>query len=369
MLLLVVFLPLLVSCGLGSGDGSGDGADNCVDREGQDCPSASFTSSEIVDTGVPTSSFVVASDGRIFIAHRPGIISVVKDGKSLPNPFAVLTVESSSQEAGLIGITLDPAFPTSPYVYVHYTVPGTPPHGRVSRLTADGDVSIPGSETVVFELDGNLGSTLQHNGGEIKFGRDGMLYIGAGDTTDAATAQSLTSTHGKILRVNPDGTVPEDNPFSLFATGKYRSIWAMGLRNPFSFAFDPPNGALFVNDVGNSDWEEVNLVFKGGNYGWPGCEGACNGFRIDPIHQYDHSAGRAITGAVFYRADNFPSEFDGDYFFADAYGGFIMRLDAPTYAAVPFMSGLSQPVDLDVGPDGVLYWLGLDGKVHKITVD
>jgi glucose/arabinose dehydrogenase len=146
----------------------------CGDSEPDEvAPTA--TSTLVADTIGSSTSFVVATDGRIFVAQRTGLVRVVKDGDVFLEPFASLPADTASNEGGLIGITLDPGFPDVPYVYVHYTVATAPPHGRVSRLTADGDVAVPGSETILLELDANPGMTGQHNGGEIKFGRDGNL--------------------------------------------------------------------------------------------------------------------------------------------------------------------------------------------------
>jgi glucose/arabinose dehydrogenase len=299
-----------------------------------------------------------APDGRLFICQQGGQLRVVKNGTLLGTPFLTVTTDATG-ERGLLGVAFDPAFGSNGFVYVYYTVPGSPPHNRLSRFTASGDVALSGSQTNLLELD-NLSAT-NHNGGAIHFGPDGKLYIAVGENAVASNAQTLSNLLGKILRLNQDGTIPTDNPFYTTATGVNRSIWALGLRNPFTFDFDPGSGRMFINDVGQNTTEEINEGIAGSNYGWPTCEGACSnpGFR-NPIHQYSHSVGCAITGGVFYNPDTpqFPDEYLGVYFFADYCGGFVRKLDPFSGNAVTgFATGLSSPVDLKVGPDGALYTL------------
>ena len=145
----------------------------------------------------------------------------------------------------------------------------------------------------IVDLD-NLSAT-NHNGGAIHFGPDGKLYIAVGENAVPSNAQSLSNRHGKILRINSDGTIPGDNPLTFpgiagSPTGVNRAIWAVGLRNPFTFAFQPGTGRMFVNDVGAGTWEEINDGIVASNYGWPNCEGNCappNANFRDPLFQYD----------------------------------------------------------------------------------
>jgi glucose/arabinose dehydrogenase len=202
-------------------------------------------------------AIAVAPDGRVFVCLKAGQLRVIKNGVLLATPFVSLTVDSSG-ERGLIGVTLDPNFATNQFVYVQYTVPPTslvPAHNRVSRFIANGDVA-GGSETILVELSPQSASL--HNAGAIHFRPppDGKLYIATGDNGTPANAQALGNLHGKILRINADGTIPTDNPFFTIATGVNRAIWAMGLRNPFTFAVQPMSGRLFVNDVGQDTWED-----------------------------------------------------------------------------------------------------------------
>src|SRR4030095_7719083 len=160
------------------------------------------------------------------------------------------------------------------FVYVYYTATTPAIHNRVSRFEANGDVAVPGSETTILDLN-NLSSATNHNGGAIHFGPDGKLYIAVGENANGANSQTLTNLLGKMLRINADGSIPSDNPFFNIATGNNRAIWALGLRNPFTFDFQPGTGRMFINDVGELTWEEINDGIAGSNYGWPNCEGIC----------------------------------------------------------------------------------------------
>jgi glucose/arabinose dehydrogenase len=295
----------------------------------------------------------------------------VKNGSLLSTPFLTVTTDTSG-ERGLLGIAFDPNFANNQFVYIYYTVPGTTAHNRISRFTATGDVAT-GSETVILDLS-NLSSASNHNGGAIHFGQDGKLYAGVGENANSANSQTLTNLLGKILRINGDGSIPTDNPFYNTAAGVNRAIWALGLRNPFTFGIQPGTGRIFIDDVGENTWEEINDGFAGANYGWPNCEGACNpanpNFR-DPISQYSHTDGCAIAGGTFYNpvTAQFPPEYTGVYFFADLCGGWIRVLDpANNNQVTTFATGLSNPVDLKVSADGSLYYLargaGAVGRVQ-----
>ena len=144
---------------------------------------------------------------------------------------------TSSGERGLLGIAFDPNFASNHFVYVYYTATSPTVHNRVSRFIANGDVAVPGSESVILELN-PLSDATNHNGGAIHFGLDGKLYIGVGENANGANAQTLSNLLGKMLRINPDGSIPSDNPFFTTASGDNRAIWALGLRNPFTFAIE-----------------------------------------------------------------------------------------------------------------------------------
>ena len=315
-----------------------------------------------------------APDGRLFVCQQGGQLRVIKNGVLLSTPFVSLTVDSSG-ERGLLGIAFDPNFATNHYLYGYYTVATSPIHNRVSRFTAASDTAAPGSEIVILNLD-NLSSATNHNGGAIHFGPDGKLYIGVGENANGANAQSLSNLLGKMLRINADGIIPPDNPFYNTATANNRAIWALGLRNPFTFAFQPGTTRLFINDVGESTYEEINDGIAGSNYGWPITEGpTSNSAFRGPIYFYGHGTsnvtGCAIVGAAFYNppVPQFPSSYSGKYFFADLCNGWIRVFDPSAGTATGFATGIVNPVDLHVGSDGALYYLarGSGGQVFRIS--
>jgi Glucose/sorbosone dehydrogenases len=324
-------------------------------------------------SGNPT-AMAFAPDGRLFVCLQSGQVRVIKNGLLLSAPFLNIAVDSAG-ERGLLGIAFDPNFTTNKFVYIYHTVPGSPPHNRVSRYTAAGDVAAPGSEAIILELN-NLSSATNHNGGGLHFGPDGKLYIGVGENANGSNAQTLSNLLGKILRINADGTIPPDNPFFNAATGNNRAIWALGLRNPFTFAFQPSTTRMFINDVGESTFEEIDDGIAGSNYGWPATEGPTTNpaFR-GPIYFYGHgtsnTTGCAIVGAAFYNpaVPQFPSLYVGKYFFADLCSGWIRVFDPNTGTASGFATGISNPVDLQVGPDGALYYLsrGSGGEVFRVS--
>ncbi len=321
-----------------------------------------FTETRISGLTSPT-AMEIAPDGRIFVCLQGGQLRVVKNGALLPTPFLSVSVDATG-ERGLLGVAFDPNFTTNNFVYIYYTVPSTPRHNRVSRFTANGDVAVPGSEVILLELD-NLNAT-NHNGGAIHFGPDGKLYIATGENAVTSNAQTLANLLGKMLRINADGTIPSDNPFFNQASGKNRAIWALGLRNPFTFAFQPGTGRMFINDVGASTWEEINDGIVGSNYGWPNTEGPTSNpsFR-SPLFAYGHgigpTTGCAIAGGTFYNPSTvqFPTDFLGKYFFADLCSGWIRVFDPLTNTASSFATGIAQPVDLKVAADGSLYYLSI----------
>ena len=322
----------------------------------------------LVTSGVsaPT-AMEFAPDGRLFVAEQSGHLRVIKNGALLPEDFVTLSVASNS-ERGLLGIAFDPNFSTNRFIYLYYTRQTAPIKNRVSRFIASAtnpDVVEPGSETII--LDNIASDAGNHNGGAIHFGLDSKLYVAVGDGgTTHTNSQLLSSLSGKLLRINSDGSIPSDNPF-VGTSGARGEIWALGLRNPYTFAVDPTSGKIYINDVGENNWEEIDLSAKGANYGWPTCEGVCSnqGF-INPIYAYSHSVGQAITGGTFYRSSQFPSQYLGSYFFSDYLGGFIKRLDTSN-AVSDFWNPQNGPVDLKVGPDGFLYYLSIfDGAVYKI---
>ncbi len=330
---------------------------------------AGFTETRVATGLASPTAMAFAPDGRLFVAQQGGALRVIKNGALLSQPFLSLNVNSSG-ERGLLGVAFDPDFSTNRFVYVYYTTASSPIHNRVSRFTAsttNPDVAAAGSEVQLLNLPA-LSSATNHNGGAIHFGTDGRLYIAVGDNANGSNAPSLNTTLGKVLRINPNGSIPTDNPFFDQTTGINQAIWARGLRNPFNFAIDRTNGRIHVNDVGQDSWEEVNLGVAGSNYGWPQTEGnnppGVAGVRY-PIHTYQNAGSNcAITAAAFYRPQTitFPAEYAGRYFFGDFCGGFIRTLSPPNYSsAADFAMGIDSLVDIQVSPDGSLYYLARGG--------
>ena len=325
-----------------------------------------FAHSQVVGGLASPTAMQFAPDGRLFVAEQRGTLRVVKAGGTLATFLDISGRVDSAGERGLLGVAFDPDFSNNHYVYLYYTQKATgttPAHNRVIRVTADDDRAVVGSEKFILRLN-NLSSARNHNGGAIHFGEDGKLYVAVGDNNNGENAQSLRNLKGKMLRINKGGTIPRDNPFYDQTTGENRAIWALGLRNPFSFAVQPQTGKVFINDVGEQTWEEINLGATGANYGWPRYEGPESDSRYrNPVFAYRHGStnttGCAITGGAFYNPTTrqFPSGYVGDYFFADFCSGWIRRLDAATGNVSGFATGLESPVDLKVSKGGSLYYL------------
>jgi glucose/arabinose dehydrogenase len=338
-----------------------------------------FVEARITSQLANPTAMAIAPDGRVFVTLQGGQIRVIKQDALLPTPFATLTVDWE-EERGLLGIAFDPNFVTNQYIYVYYTTTTPTQHNRITRLTANGDVAVPGSETAIFELSDLYPDLNTHNGGALNFGLDGKLYVAVGDNNyPRDNAQRMTNHFGKILRLNKDGTIPSDNPFYTTAAGANRAIWALGLRNPFTFAIQRGTGRIFINDVGGDAWEEVNEGVAGANYGWPTTEGPTTDPRFtSPRYAYRHGSGSefgcAVTGGTFYNpaTAQFPNDYIGTYFFADYCSGWIKRFNPATKAVMLFASSITTPIGLAVSPDGSLYYLsaGLDrqgnGAVYKV---
>lgn len=343
------------------------------------CVPVGFTEETIATGLVNPTAMQFAPGGpdvRIFVCQQGGALRVIKNGQLLPTPFLTVPVNSSG-ERGLLGVAFDPNFATNNFVYIYYTATTPTIHNRLSRFTANGDVAVPGSETILLELN-PLSTATNHNGGALHFGPDGKLYIGVGENNNGSNAQTLSNLLGKMLRINSDGTIPTDNPFFNTATGVNRAIWALGLRNPFTFDFQRTTGRMFINDVGQISWEEINDGIAGSNYGWPETEGVTtNPNYRSPLFVYGHgnsgTTGCAITGGAFYNPSvtQFPASYVGKYFFADFCSNWIRLFDPATSTASDFATNISAPVDLKVGPDGALYYLargaGAVGRIRFVN--
>jgi glucose/arabinose dehydrogenase len=324
---------------------------------------------KLIAQNLDPTDMVIAPDGRIFITIKSGKILIVENGVLSTSLLLTLSVDNFN-ERGLGHIVLDPNFNSNNYYYVYYTVPNSN-FNRVSRFTANGNSTLPGSELVLLDLD-VLSGTI-HNAGDMAFGLDGKLYITSGDGANPTSSQSFSSLLGKVLRINSDGSIPTDNPYYATSSGKYRAVWALGFRNPFSTDIQPGTGTVLVSDVGQETWEEINEVQAGKNYGWPIIEGPKTN-QIppanykDPLFAYQHGTGIdrgcAIVGASFYNPaiNDFPAEYVGKFFFADYCNGYIKYIDATNGTLKVFATGISRPVAILTAPDGSLYYLARAGQ-------
>jgi glucose/arabinose dehydrogenase len=322
---------------------------------------AGFTDQTYISGLSQPTSLVELPDGRLLVTQKGGQLRVIKNNALVGTPAVTLPTQNTG-ERGLLGVEIDPAFSSNGYVYLYYTLADGSAN-RVSRFTMSGDRA--SGETVLLNLD-PLSQATNHNGGAMHFGPDGKLYVAVGENANPAYSQTLSNLHGKMLRLNADGSIPTDNPFYNQASGNNRAIWALGLRNPFTFSFGA-GGKMYINDVGQNTWEEVNVGRAGANYGWPGTEGPTDNPAYDgPLHHYQVPGSQAIAGGVFYDATAFGPDYAGDYFFADYVAGFIRRLDGQTNQPSDFATSAGRIVDLDVRSDGSLLYTDYAGRIGLI---
>ena len=325
-----------------------------------------------VATGLDPTSMAFAPDGRLFVLEKSGRVRIVSNQTLLSAPFLdISSAVDNFNERGLMGIAFDPNFSSNNFLYLYYTAKNPAAHNRVSRFTANGNLVVPGSESVVIDIT-NLSSAGNHNGGGLGFGGDGKLYISTGENANGSNAQDMTNLLGKVLRLNADGTRPTDNPFYTAGNDVRSAIWCLGLRNPFAMAVQPGTGRIFLDDVGAGSWEEINEAVAGGNYGWPGIEGMRGGQTApagyhDPLQTYDHGVGYCICGGAFYNpsapgSEAFPSVWTGRYFFTD-YTGWIKAIDPTSPGTrIDFISNAARPIDVEVAPDGALWYIARAGQ-------
>ena len=349
---------------------------------------AGFSETQVAKIATTVSATMAFTpDGRLLVGDsKNGKIRVVKNNALLATEALSLTVDSAS-ERGINGIVVAPNFAAAAagqkYVFIYYTKPDplkpnqtqSNAKNRLSRFTIDSanpDRLLAGSEKVILD---NVSATAgNHNGGALHFGADGMLYLAIGEAAVPSDAQKLSTYNGKVLRINAmseTNVVPADNPF-VSTAGALPLIWALGFRNPFTGAIRPGTSTLYINDVGQSSWEEIDIVKKGLNYGWPVREGNDGGDPLyeDPIYTYANTGGFAITGGAFYTGSQFPSTYAGKYFFGDYAQQKIWWLNESTTPrqAVGFATGTLKVVDIDVNPiDGSLWYLAQDGSVQRIS--
>ncbi|MDF2655022.1 MAG: hypothetical protein K0R19_1496 [Bacillota bacterium] len=202
----------------------------------------------------------ISKDGRIYFTERPGTLRMIQNGKLYPEPIMTFREPFTSQgEGGLLGIALDPDFLQNHFIYVMHTyLEDNQTYNRVIRLIEQDNRAFI-DQVLIDRIPGSL----VHNGGRIKIGPDGKLYISTGDAGNTSLPQNLSSTAGKILRIELDGSIPEDNPFP------GSPVYSYGLRNPQGMAWDPANNVMYASDHGSEARDEINIIIPGGNYGWP----------------------------------------------------------------------------------------------------
>jgi glucose/arabinose dehydrogenase len=335
--------------------------------------------------------------GRLFVVEQPGRIRIVRDGEVEPEPFLDITdrVNSDSSEQGLLGLAFDPAFAENGRFYVGYTGYDGPTgmSNEVARFQVsadDPDRADPESELTLLEIEDPYRN---HNGGLVLFGPDGYLYAGMGDGGSGGDpenhGQNPGTLLGSILRIDvsegtdagdPPYAIPPDNPFVDDPAAR-PEIWAYGLRNPWRFSFDRETGDLWIADVGQNAWEEVNFQAAdspgGENYGWSIMEGNhcfeasdCDtAGLVRPIAEYDHSQGVSVTGGYVYRGEAAP-DLHGVYLYAD-YGsgylwGFYRGEGGEAVVAGPIETGLNISSFAEDAA-GEVYVTAFDGTVYRVA--
>jgi glucose/arabinose dehydrogenase len=329
-------------------------------------------------------------DERLFIVQKGGAIRVVKAGALLEAPFLDLTGQvSTGNEQGLLGLAFPPAYGTTGRFVVHYTDGAGNTRISLFQVSADPDRADPASESLVYAATQPFAN---HNGGQIAFGPEGYLYIGLGDGGSGGdplgNGQSLSEPLGSILRIDLDGgvpyAVPPDNPF-VGTEGAVPEVWSYGLRNPWRFSFDRATGDLYIGDVGQSQWEEVNRSAaaegsgRGVNYGWSRMEGShcfqgdgCDQTGLTlPVLEYSHGSGCSVTGGYVYRGTAIP-DLQGHYFYADFCQGWVrsFRADGGVVSEEADWPTLRPGGGIpSFGEDaaGELYVLSAEGRVFKIV--
>ncbi len=305
---------------------------------------------DVVASGLDNPVDVVAADdgtGRIFVVEQGGRIRVVRDGALVEQPFLDIADRlTAGGEQGLLGLALHPDFPNDPRLFVDYTDRDGNTVVSSFTLSLDADSADPESERVLIRIDQPFPN---HNGGAVVFGPDGMLYIAMGDGGSGGdpqgNGQRLDTRLAKILRIDvdvpadqdPPYNVPPDNPF-IATTGAFPEIWHTGVRNPWRIRFDPETGDLWIGDVGQGAWEEIDVARsgqKGLNFGWNRMEGfecyeasaGCDQTGLTaPLAAYGHDLGCAVVGGVVVH-DPAQAALDGRYLFADECSGNIWLMD------------------------------------------
>jgi glucose/arabinose dehydrogenase len=376
----IIFLVLVVISGLAVGVG-------WAAEPAQ--PSATAHLQLVVSGLVAPLDFQSARDGtgRFFIVEQGGTIRILKAKKLLAPPFLnISSIIVSGGETGLLGLAFHPQYKTNGRFFVNYT---RRVNGQLQTVIAEYHVSSsnpnladPNSGRVILVINQPFDN---HNGGQIAFGLDGFLYIGTGDGGSGGdpqgNGQKLSTLLGKMLRIDinsaPPYGIPPDNPF-VGVSGAKGEIWAYGFRNPWRFSFDKTTKRLFVADVGQDAWEEVDTVTKGGDFGWNIMEGKhcyppgtnCNqAGLIQPIAEYSHSEGIAVIGGYVYRGGAIPA-LKGLYVFGDFGSGQVWTLQETqpgTWTRAPLLSAGFNISAFGRAGNNELYVLDYNGNLYKLV--
>ncbi len=350
--------------------------------------------------------FAFLPDERILvIGQHNGEVRLLVEGRMKKEPIGTipdLNLEPDggagvAVERGLLGIAVDPDWPEAAFIYLYYTHASG--YNRVSKLRVEGALDDPASDDLTIDLSSEeilmalKDDSEYHNGGTLRFGSDETLYISHGDDLnwkedDEEYLQDLTNPYGKLLRINRDGSAPDDNPtFPDEPEGRLPEIFAIGLRNPFRFSIDPETERLFIGDVGTDIREEFNLSDGGENFGYPRHEGISY-FQEDyalippeptkPVYHYPWESPSSAIALVTYRPKDhprdhsFPHAFDGVHFYADYFRDDLRYLQPDgrgEWESVAFGTGFNNLTDGAIGPDGSLYLISFNGPLRKIVYE
>jgi len=292
------------------------------------------------------------ADDKIFVTEKVGRVRVIESSVLLDDPLATLRV-ANVFGGGLLGIAVHPTFVNNHFIYVYYTYENDGVlWNKILRITESNN-KLDAAKTIFDKIPGSA----YNNGGIIKFGPDGKLYVGTGSVSESSHgSQDIQSLEGKILRLNDDGTIPDDNPFS------GSPVFSLGHMNPKGLGWDN-KGNLFVTEMGPSKNDEINLIQPGGNYGWP--EQECSGSEqfIDPINCYDPAI--EPGGIVFYYGDKI--KLDNPLVLATLRASHLFNLeidDEEIKSQTSILSGMGRIRDVTIGPDDHLYLItsNTDGK-------
>lgn len=333
-----------------------------------------------------------AEDGsdRLFVVLQRGVIVAFANEQDVEDAEVFLDIEERvsdrGNEEGLLGLAFDPEFNANGYFYVYYSA-ADPRRSVLSRFSVrpDGVAAVAGSERVIMEIEQPHSN---HNGGQIAFGPDGYLYVGLGDGGSRGdpqgNGQDLSTLLGSIIRIDLSVLdeagaygVPSDNPF-VGVEGARAEIWAYGIRNPWRFSFDRQSGEMWMADVGQNRFEEVNIVRRGLNYGWNVMEGSscfkpsrgCDAEGLEmPVAEYGRDGGCSVTGGYVYRGDRLPSLY-GAYVYGDFCSGKIWALRHEDGRVTEQLELVDSRLDISsFGEDrsGEIFVLSFDGGIYRLV--